>query len=228
MKQVLVGAAALILGVLVGAIYPLTEVRSLRDQVEELEERDCSPRMGSELARIFQGRPQVGSRPSELEAPELPVEPDTDGLPEADEGHEGVRIEVGGQEEDREPEDMDGALAVARQAMELRRVQARAALEQDAWPEEGQLQEMDQAIADMNHDLYGLTEELLGTLEERDPTRREMMIFGADVLDVLIEADSAIAGTFDAEQQEAAAEESLDPFSYVDPGLLDLLAELER
>ncbi len=228
MKQVLIGAIALVLGILVGSVWPLSEARALQERVRELEERECKPRVGSELARVFRGQSPVGPGLSARRGHPAAAGDDeeADGELHEEEGPVSIQIDAGDERFDQE--DRDVALGAAREAMALRRVQARAALEEDAWPDDEQLDEFDLAVGAMNDDLTDLAEGFVEGLAERDPSRREMMVFAADVLDVFIEADDHIASTFDAEQLEAAADESVDPFSYVDPGLVDLFMELDR
>jgi hypothetical protein len=64
--------------------------------------------------------------------------------------------------------------------------------------------------------------------ENGQPSRRDSMAFAADALDILITAEDAIGGSLTDDQRAAMDDESLDPFSYVDPALLDLLAEIDR
>ena len=59
----------------------------------------------------------------------------------------------------------DEELEAARGALELRRAQARAALIEDADPNQEQLEDIDQAIQDMNDSLLQIADELAETLE---------------------------------------------------------------
>ncbi|MBW2258030.1 MAG: hypothetical protein JRI25_25980 [Deltaproteobacteria bacterium] len=113
--------------------------------------------------------------------------------------------------------------------MALRRVQARAALLEDADPDDEQLDAFDDAVADMNVALREIAEDVVDRVNEfGEPTRREMMIFAADTLDVLIEAEERMVSTLDEDQMGQVEDASVDPFSYVDPELLDLFAELDQ
>lgn len=127
------------------------------------------------------------------------------------------------------PEDPAQSVAVAKEAMELRRTQARAALLEEADPDDAQVQAIDDAVAAMNASLTDIARDLVETVGQgEEPTRREIMGFAADTLDVLITADDAIHGALDPDQLQSASDASVDPFSYVDPAILDLLSEVER
>ncbi len=81
----------------------------------------------------------------------------------------------------------------------------------------------------MNADLRVLATEFVAVYKEsgEEPSRRDMMAFAADSLDVLITTEDALTGSLAPEQQDALSEESLDPLSYVDGSLVDVLAELD-
>ena len=63
---------------------------------------------------------------------------------------------------------------------------------------------------------------------EAQPSRREAMEFAADTLDVLLTAEDRIVDSLDDDQLGALDEGTHDPFSWVDPGLLDVFTGLER
>ena len=115
-----------------------------------------------------------------------------------------------------------------RAALELRKAQSRAALIEGADPDEDQLQDIDDAVAEMNDELMGLAEELVGMVADGDePTRRDAMEFAADALDSLLTAEDRMRESLDPDQLDDLDEETLDPFSHVDPELMDILLELE-
>ena len=117
---------------------------------------------------------------------------------------------------------------MAREAMELRRTQARAALAEAGVSDE-QLSSIDEAMDRMNQDLSALTETFVATVQEGgEPDRREMMMFAADTLDVLLEGEDALYGVLDEEQRADIDDAALDPFSYIDGGVVDALMQLER
>ena len=124
---------------------------------------------------------------------------------------------------------MEDRMDVARHALELRRTQALAALEQEGDLDDQQMEDFESTLDEMNRSIREMTEEMVDQLNDgEEPTRRQMMKFAADGLDVFIEADETLSEILDADQLENVPEESLDPFSYVDPSLLDLLQEMDR
>lgn len=121
----------------------------------------------------------------------------------------------------------DEALSAARDAMALRQRQAWAALEEQARPNREQMADIESALDDMNAELRLLAEDFVARIRDGEPSRRDAMLFAADTLDVLLEADERLFSALDEDQRAALQEETLDPMSYVDPGLLDVFLELE-
>jgi len=220
MRYAIAAAVALIVGIVLGGIFPRAEVRELRSEIAELEGRECRTPVGQELATLLT-RPPVPQPEPAPEAPEA--------------WEETERVEVPPPEETDVPEvpepDLtpEEGIEVMKEALELRRVQARAALLEDADPDDAQLEAFDAAVAEMNAALREIAEDAVArVLEEGEPTRHEMMIFAADTLDVLIGAEDQMVAALDDEQLEQVDDASVDPFSYIDPSLLDLFAELDR
>jgi hypothetical protein len=212
-KYVLVATAALLVGLLLGGIPTRGEVRRLETEVEELEDRECRPRLGTDFLGAL--RPQVESPPATAATPpgvDEPEDTDTEAAPAADEAPE--------LDEDEGPEAM-------RAVLDARRAQARAALLEQVEPTDAQLDTFDAAVADMNTELRAIAEDLLARVRElgEPPPRREMLLYAADGLDAVIEADTRIRealGDVDVD------DEAVDPLSHVDPALVDLLVELDE
>ena len=117
----------------------------------------------------------------------------------------------------------------ARTALELRRAQARAALVEGAEPSQAQLDDIDQAVQDMNDALLSLSGELTEMLESgEEPERRQAMSFAADALDTMITAEDQFRDTLSQEQIEALDDQALDPFSYISPDIIDTLQSLDQ
>ena len=113
--------------------------------------------------------------------------------------------------------------------MSLRTVQAREAIEQDLQPSDEQWDQIDNAVDRMNDDLAALSDGFAAQMVEgENPSRRDAMIFAADTLDVLIEADDAIWSTLTPEQQETAQEEAIDPLSHIDSTVVEPFLALEQ
>ncbi len=226
-----VGGVCLVVGLALGGLAPRAQIRTLEAQVASVEATDCKGRgVGRELASALGGQPwkaalgedEADALDRTYEKPAAEPEPEDNGV---------INIEIGGQDEgeDLEPEDLDEALTLARDAIALRKAQARASLEDGARPSEQQWASIDDAINNMNDDLTALAEGFVADIGEgQEPSRREAMIFAADTLDVILEADDAIYGTLDADQRASVDEQAIDPLSHLDEGLMDIFMELDR
>ena len=96
-------------------------------------------------------------------------------------------------------------------------------------PSDDQWDQIDDAVARMNDDLAALADGFASQIVEGEqPNRRDAMIFAADTLDVLIEADDAIWSTLSPEQQEIAQEEAIDPLSHIDSTVVEPFLALEQ
>ncbi|MBW1877362.1 MAG: hypothetical protein JRJ84_03275 [Deltaproteobacteria bacterium] len=217
MKYAIAAAVALVVGIVLGGLFPRAEVRELRLQMADWEQQECRTPVGRELATLLTRPPLPQPEPAPV--PEGWEEPERDDPTLAPE-------ETDLPEPDLDPEE---GIEVMKEALALRRVQARAALLEDADPDDEQLDAFDDAVADMNVALREIAEDVVDRVNEfGEPTRREMMIFAADTLDVLIEAEERMVSTLDEDQMGQVEDASVDPFSYVDPELLDLFAELDQ
>jgi hypothetical protein len=202
--HLLAAAVGFAVGLALGGLGPREELRTARAEAREAKRAPGGA--GREIARIFQGRPvPEAEAPEPAEVPDDVVEPDD--RPRAP-----------------DPETREAM----REAMRVRQELARAALVEDAEPTDAQLDDLDAVVADMNAELRALATDFVGQFAEADPTRRDMMVFAADTLDVLIETEDRLAATLTEEQRADLSEESLDPLSYVDESIVDVLGELDR
>ncbi|MCB9687832.1 MAG: hypothetical protein H6738_19085 [Alphaproteobacteria bacterium] len=230
--HLLLAAVALVVGLVIGGLGPRSEARGLREKIDELSSRECASGsdMGKQIAEVFRGRPLASNLPDvQVEEPAVVVSEPGSEAPRARRGKrgKGLQIDIDG-EEGSEPQTPEEAVAMAREAMELRRTQARAALSEAGVSDE-QLSSIDAAMDRMNQDLSALTETFVATVQEGgEPDRREMMMFAADTLDVLLEGEDALYGVLDEEQRADIDDAALDPFSYIDGGVVDALMQLER
>ncbi|MCA9566692.1 MAG: hypothetical protein KC656_02575 [Myxococcales bacterium] len=228
--QALVGVFALVLGLVIGGLGPRAQVRDLEAKLAEQQE--CKGGVGSDIANVFRGRPWEDGEPTPRRRRVVHTEPEAapdPGTP-APEPEPGIHIQFGDDaEKAQSKEEIDESLDLAREALELRYAQAREALLQDADPTEEQLAKVDAAISRMNEDLVVLARDL-ATVAKRDeePGRREAMEFAADTIDVLLRAEDDLRASLDPAQIAALQDESLDPMSYVDPQIIDILGELNR
>jgi hypothetical protein len=224
-RQLVLIGIAMAVGLVLGGLGPRSEVRALRQEIAEQGDEACDRQVGREIASVFQGRPwepPSGADPSvTAPAPEAP-EP---------ERTSGVQITVNdqpvedGEEAEPDPETLDAM----RDAMELRRTQAEAALREQAGATDAQMQTVDQIADVMNDDLRSLASEFVETVKTTggEPTRHELMVFAAETLDVLLAAEEQMYDAFDAEQRASVDEEATDPLSFVDGRVVEILAELD-
>lgn len=221
-SQLAFAAVGVVLGVALGGIGPRAEMRALRAELEARPQGDGRS-VGAEVARIFQGRGPA----AEVDAPEPAPAGDPPAVVLQEDGEDVEASPDGRAAPPPSPEPRD--LDAMRDAMNVRARQARQALLEDAEPDDEQLAEIDQVLADMNADLRVLATEFVDVYKAsgEEPSRRDMMAFAADSLDVLITTEDALTDTLSPEQQDALSEESLDPLSYVDGSLVDVLAELD-
>lgn len=233
--HVLFAVFTLIVGLVVGGLGPRNELHRVRGKLEDLEAKPCRNNTGADIAKIFQGRPWEeaddsgpplkGARPP---APAQVVENEPES--EGEGGGLKFTFNAGGDKGDQpKPEDIAEAMDLAREALDLRHQQAMAALEEDAQPTPEQQERIDQTLGRMNDDLIRLANELKGQMQEgAEPSRRDAMLYAAETLDVFLSAEDDLRAAFTEDQLANLQDESLDPMSYVDPTLIDVLQDLNR
>jgi len=245
MKEILVAAVALLLGLVLGGIGPRSQIKVFEDKldVRVREAQNCQSGVGRDLA-AFMGSGVGGSAaPAATESPPGPAvagaaadevrpAPQAEAEAETDRA-DGLVVETApsgdeGSEDEQGEEGREEKIAAARTALELRRTQARAALLEHTDADDEQLQTFDSAVESMNSVLLGMSDELSEMLEAgTEPGRRDAMEFAADALDTLLAAEDAMRGSFDEDQLDGLPDSAVDPFSYVDPDIVDVLAQLE-
>ena len=236
MKQIAIAAVTLVLGVILGGLGPRGEVRALEERIAALEDSgrgDCRSTVGSDLAALMNAgvssrgpakpeRNPLGDRDPDVIAAENPEAAEL--VEEMNGSEEAVREEI---RDDLENGISGEDLELARTALELRRAQARAALMEDARPDDTQMEDIDTAVKDMNTQLMGMADELAAMIENgEEPSRREAMEFAADALDTMIGTEEAMRAALDEDQIAELEDGALDPFSYIDPELVSALEGL--
>lgn len=241
MKQVALVAVAFLLGIVVGGIPPRAELREISKRQDALQAELRRSTLGADLASLFGAGHAPGAatgatgsappadggvpaprRPDQIVAEQPEAQRAADELREAQWAAED-QVKKGFQEGPSDEE-----LDLARAALELRRAQARAALEEDADPEREQLDAIDAAAGAMNRKLLSMADELVAMVNDGSPPdRREAMEFAADALDTMLEAEDRMSSALSAEQRAGIDPESLDPFAWVDPALVDAFAKLD-
>ena len=222
-KHFVLAAVTLVVGLVIGGLGPRAEVRSLRAQLEEIGDAPRGRGVGRDIASMFRGRPWEGS---------VPEDP-----PLAEDGTERKPRPKQADPADPEAEDAEGEPIVdgtfdenaarMKEAMEIRRAQAIAALREQADASDEQMAAVDAIVGDMNADLQALAEDFVATAREGEPSRRDLMVFASDTLEVFIGTEDALYEALPEDQRDEISQEALDPMSYVDGGIVDVLSELD-
>lgn len=229
MRALIAAALALLVGVVLGGFGPREELHEAERRIAELEAQDCSPALAGGLASLLAAGAARSAAAPPADTGDRPDAPPRSKR-EAESARPSAPPDAARPLDRPTPPGARGGdrLDSARAAMDLRRAQARAALIEEAAPDDAQLDALDAAVDEMNDELFVLADEAMARLESGEtPERRDVMVFAADALDILITADERLASALDPEQRAAVDEAALDPFSYVDPGLLDLFSSLE-
>ena len=236
MKYFVLCALSFFVGSIVGGVGPKHELQTIKQTQQNsmmTSSKDCKKStIGSDLAQIMASN---ASTPK----PKPQKNPFGDRTPEEIEQENPEAVEIAerldeNQEQFQEEfqdslERSEEELEAARTALELRRAQARAALVEGAEPSQAQLDDIDQAVQDMNDALLSLSGELTEMLESgEEPERRQAMSFAADALDTMITAEDQFRDTLSQEQIEALDDQALDPFSYISPDIIDTLQSLDQ
>ena len=236
MKYFILCALSFFIGSVVGGVAPKLELQNLKQkQYESImsSNKDCKKStIGSDLAQLMASN-LSSSNPTPQKNPfgdRSPEEIEKDN-PEAVEIAE--RLDENQEQFEEEFQDnlerSQEELEAARTALELRRAQARAALIEDAEPSQSQLDDIDQAVQDMNDSLLALSGELTDMLENgEEPERRQAMSFAAEALDTMITAEDQFRDTLSQDQIDALDDQALDPFSYISPDIIDTLQSLDQ
>ena len=239
MREIAVGAVALLFGLILGGVGPRAELTRMMHTVESVDAERCKNTFGEDLASFFGaakggGLPLVGLPEAERPTPGPTQEQLLRDSPEAEEMLEQIQAE----EEavaDEVTDEMRAALQdsdelqLARAALDLRRAQSRQALIDEAEPDGVQLEEIDDAYGSMNETLEGLAGELAEiVLAGQEPDRRRAMEFAADALDAMLVAEDRVLRSLDDEQRGELDQDAANPFNHVSPGLIDALLELDE
>lgn len=242
MRYLVIAVIGLAAGFILGGLGPRGEIRTLETQVAELQKKLDEKPKGLGLANMIKGLPTSSARRFDDKARSEGVKP-------ADKKSEAIALAPAkaptAQKEDAPAEapeavaegddlDADGGnpmerfgeerMDEAKTVMEARRAQARAALMERADLEDWQEEQFDEAIDGMNDQLEDFVVEFADILASgEEPSRREAMQMAAGVLDIVLETDAEIGGILNEDQLQAAGDEALDPLSYLDPELLNLV-----
>ncbi len=235
---VLTAALAFVGGVVAGGAGPRAELRRAQEALFEAERAGARGGVGAELTGVLRRsleereaeRGDVVSRgptaPIDVrDGPLLPGEPGADAPSDADAVDPTDDDAIAGVGDFTEGAE---GVEAAREVLDARFAQARAALVEDARPTPEQLDRIDDAVTRMNDRLAVLAESALSRFQDGggQPGRRELLSFAADTLDVLATAESEMLSALDAGQRARVREEATDPLSFLDPSLIELLRPL--
>lgn len=227
--SLVIAGGAFAIGLVLGGLGPRAELRQTKDELFELRRKGMDRgRVRNELVDLVANgfARQPAPTPPQIERT-MPSQDEPPSWTEDEPVREdGVNVEWDFGEDVEPPED---PVEAAREVMELRRTQARAALMEDIDPSPTQEAEMDRILDDMNGRLQGLAEDIVAEFQAGPDAsqRRVFMEFAAEGLDIVMEAEDGLLGTMTPEQLEQVREETTDPTAFVDPALVDVLAELE-
>jgi hypothetical protein len=224
-----VGAGALVLGLVLGGLGPRAELRDAKQDLFDAQKKCASSgsaQAGAELARML--TEGMERRRGEQAAAGGSAGAAPDGGPDGarsvvigdEPGGDLVRPGEGG------PREGDDQVALTSEMLALRSQQARAALVEDADPSPEQLKEIDAAVADMNDQLLQTVQEFADRASQGPVSRRDMMTFGAETLDLFVSAEDRMLNSLSLEQRAAVRDEATDPTSFVDPQIVAVVKSL--
>lgn len=227
-NTLVLAAGAFVGGLVIGGFGPRAELRALEAERFELQ-RECA-REGS-VSRDLAGLITRGIDEASSASDDPVAEDPEEGVRQVGEpGADEVDPTPSGEEEPADAKTGGGSdsLESAREMLAARSAQARAALFEDAEPSEEQAAAIDAVIDELNDGLRELAFDLVThTRENGEPDRRTMMAMGADTLDLLVSSEDRMLEVLTPEQREALRDEVTDPTAFVDPSVIDALAELE-
>ncbi len=235
-KVVVAAGLALVVGLAVGGMGPRAELRAVKTRLDAIQEVDCGPSgLPAELAGVLQGRPWEGGTPRGPSPAPMPVElpEERKDRPNEERSGDGAQVVVMGDDDEERLFDDDEvakveSLDAARDAIEIRNRQAWRALDEQVDPSPEQRVVIEQAVDDMNAELVNVANALVQTVQDgQPPERRDMMVFAADALETMIATEDAIYDSLTPEQLADVDAEVLDPTSYVDASVIDVLRAIE-
>ncbi len=216
----------LVVGLLIGGVQPRAELAVEQEQSARLQ--DDLVKAQSKAARCSGGGsallPGIGAllpdRPPQAPEPAATADDDDDGLPPA---AGDAAVMVVGEEGEDDPvfEDADAAFDAAVEAQQIRAEQSRAALAEQADLDEGELEEVDQIVGEMNDRLSEYADELLVLAESgEEPSPREVLGLTHDVTGILYESQSALEETVGGDRMLDVGPEASAVWNYLDLGIM--------
>jgi hypothetical protein len=236
MREIAVGAVALLMGLIIGGVGPRAELTRMMHTVETVDAERCKNTVGEDLASFF-GAAKDGGLPL-VDLPSSPAPPRKivlDAPPsETQEALDAMNAEEAAAREQladdaRAALENSEELDLARSALELRRAQSRQALIEQLDPDDEQLDTIEAAYSEMNETLEVFAGGLADmVLSGEEPDRRTAMEFAAEALDAMLVAEDNVLATLDEDQRAEMDVDVINPFNHVSPGLIDSLMELDE
>lgn len=229
-QSFVIGAGALVVGLVLGGLGPRAELRDTKQQLFDAQ-KQCANSAGSqagvELARLLtEGVERRRTEQAAAGSSEAPA-------PQAGAGAGGPSsVEIGATPTNERPAGANGAegsddqVALTSEVLALRSQQARAALIEDADPSPEQLKQIDAAVADMNDQLLQTVQAFADRANQGPITRRDMMTFGSETLDLFVTAEDRMLQSLSIEQRASVREDATDPTSFVDPQIVAVVQSL--
>ncbi len=236
--SIVLAAVTFAAGVALGGVGPRGELRVAKDEIFELKRQQMrGGHIGREIAELVRtGLDGRAARPPE------PVPRRTEATPSdlTDHGAADLAADLAEAEFDKddgpswelEIDDELGELSedpmeAAREALQVRATQARAALVEDIDPTPEQEAQIDAAVSQMNDRLVRLAEDVVAEVESNgEPSRRAAMGFMADALDILVSGEDGMLDAMTPEQREIVRQEATDSTAFIDPAVIDVIAEI--
>ncbi|MEN0062890.1 MAG: hypothetical protein AAGA48_12120 [Myxococcota bacterium] len=236
-SHLVLAAIALLVGIGIGRFSPQSELRRTKQALAVAEARRCDDAgaVGRQIAEALGGRPVVdlpedrGPRQADvpLASPKPSEEPAVE--PNAIVAGEGdgsdFELDFNGFD-DLSPEEQSDRLGAIRDAVAMRKAQARQAFIEQVDPTDAQLTVLEDVVAEMNDALVDEAATFMDTVREGDPTRREGLEFARNTIDVLLDAEDGLRDSLTDDQLDQADPEALDPLGFIDPTLVETLVEL--
>lgn len=225
----------LVIGFLIGGVQPRAELAVERDQNARLQ--DDLVKAQSKAARCSGGRggallPGIGALLPDAPPPAERAAPDRDERGERDardaDPDEGPSVQIVGEDGGEEPgfASPDEAFDAAVEAQQIRAEQSRAALAEQADLDDGELEEVDQIVGEMNDRLAEYADELLVLAESgEDPSPRELLGLTHDVTGILYESQSALEDTVGSDRMPDVDPEASAVWNYLDLSMMRDAAE---
>lgn len=231
MNRFITAAFALVLGILLGAWQPRGELLRLRAELDASTHADCQNRALNPVETLLgvkhsENTPTLTEKQAALAAePSVSPPPSGDAMPD-------VSKEATPPEATPEVTDNDilstENIEEAKALVEARRAQAMAALVEQADLDEDQEKAVVAVFDKMNEQIQASAEDFVDTALARGSIeRRDMLAFGADMLDAAVVAEDGLHAQLPPELMKDLDPELYNPLNFVGGAAADSLLRLK-